>query len=104
MNVPEKYLPVINKPMSPYDFALHERLEKLQEVYPMKNIKYVVYKDGDYYVSQCLNVDVSSFGVTIDEAIMALKEAVTLYFDDDKEFSGYQHIGETLIGEDMIHV
>ena len=29
----------------------------------MRNIKYVVYKEGKYYVSQCLNVDVSSFGI-----------------------------------------
>lgn len=30
----------------------------------MKNIKYIVYKEGKYFVSQCLNVDVSSFGET----------------------------------------
>ena len=34
----------------------------------MKKIKYVIYKEGKYYVSQCLNVDISSFGTTIDEA------------------------------------
>ncbi len=28
----------------------------------MKNIKYVVYREDKYYVAQCLNVDVSSFG------------------------------------------
>ena len=69
----------------------------------MKNIKYVVYKEDKYYVSQCLNVDVSSFGVTIDEAISALKEAVSLYYENESENSEYQVIGETLIGEDMIH-
>lgn len=40
----------------------------------MKNIKYVVYREGQYYVSQCLNVDVSSFGETIEEAITSLKD------------------------------
>ena len=70
----------------------------------MKNIKYVVYKEGKYYVSQCLNVDVSSFGETIDEAVAALKEAVALYFEDEKDLSGYQLIGETLLGEDTINV
>lgn len=49
----------------------------------MKKIKYVIYKEGKYYVSQCLNVDVSSFGVTIDEASSNLKEALQLYFKDD---------------------
>ena len=70
----------------------------------MKNIKYVVYKEGKYYVSQCLNVDVSSFGETIDEAIAALKEAVALYFEDESDAGTYQVIGETLLGEDVIHV
>lgn len=69
----------------------------------MKNIKYVVYKEGDYYVSQCLNVDVSSFGESIDEAIASLKEALALYFEDaDNE--EFQNIGETLLGEDSINV
>ena len=69
----------------------------------MKNIKYVVYKEGDYYVSQCLNVEVSSFGESIDEAISALKEAVVLYFENESDNSEYQVIGETLLGEDVIH-
>ena len=69
----------------------------------MKNIKYVVYKEGKYYVSQCLNVDVSSFGETIDEAIASLKEAVSLYLEDEKDNCEYQVIGETLLGEDVIH-
>ena len=69
----------------------------------MKNIKYVVYKEGNLYVSQCLNVDVSSFGETIDEAISALKEAVTLYFESENDSSGYHVIGETLLGEDVIN-
>jgi predicted RNase H-like HicB family nuclease len=69
----------------------------------MKNIKYIVYKEGKYYVSQCLNVDVSSFGETIDDAIAAIKEAVSLYFENENENSEYREIGETLLGEDMIH-
>ena len=69
----------------------------------MKNIKFVVYKEEKYYVSQCLNVDVSSFGETIDEAISALKEAVSLYFENESSGDEYQVIGETLLGEDVIH-
>jgi predicted RNase H-like HicB family nuclease len=45
----------------------------------MKNIKYVVYRDGDYYVSQCLNIDVSSFGDTIDDAIEAKRGGNTIF-------------------------
>lgn len=70
----------------------------------MKNIKYVVYKEDNYYVSQCLNVDVASFGESIDEAVASLKEAVALYFEDEEDHAGYQVIGETLLGEDVINV
>jgi len=69
----------------------------------MKAIKYVVYREGKYYVSQCLNVDLSSFGETIDEAITALKEAVSLYFEGEQDNSEFQVIGETLLGEDVIN-
>lgn len=50
----------------------------------MKKIKYVMYKEDKYYVSQCLNVYISSFGTTIDEASANLKEALQLYYEDDK--------------------
>jgi predicted RNase H-like HicB family nuclease len=69
----------------------------------MINIKYVVYKEDKYYVSQCLNVDVSSFGKSKEEAISALKEAVSLYFENESDNSAYQVIGETLLGEDIIN-
>ena len=42
----------------------------------MTALKYVVYQEGKYYVSQCLNVDVASFGKTIDEAVKNLADAV----------------------------
>jgi predicted RNase H-like HicB family nuclease len=50
----------------------------------MKEISYIIYEEGRYYVAQCLNVDVSSFGETIDDAINNLKEAVELYLEDEK--------------------
>lgn len=48
------------------------------------NLKNVVWKEGKYYVAQCLNVDVSSFGKTKKEALVALDEALELYFEDLK--------------------
>ncbi len=65
----------------------------------MKKIKYVVYKEGKYYVSQSLNVDVSSFGKTIDEATKNLKEALDLYFEEDDTPKDFQNINETFLGE-----
>lgn len=42
----------------------------------------VVWKEGDYYISQCLDVDVSSFGKTKKEALAMLQDALKLYFQD----------------------
>jgi len=48
-------------------------------------LKYAVWKEGKYFVSQCLNVEVSSFGKTRKEAIKNLEEALDLYFEDIKK-------------------
>ncbi len=70
----------------------------------MKKIKYVIYKEGKYYVAQCLNVDISSFGRNIDEAFGNLKEALQLYFDDNKSNWSYLPISEALIGETQLNL
>ena len=70
----------------------------------MKKIKYVIYKEGKYFVSQCLNVDISSFGNTIDEASSNLKEALQLYFEDGKNNWDYLSISEALIGETQLNL
>lgn len=46
------------------------------------DLKSVVWKEGEHYVSQCLEVDVSSFGKTKKEALAMLGEALSLYFED----------------------
>ena len=48
----------------------------------MKQFQSVVYKEGKYFVAQCLDIDVSSFGKTEKEALDNLKEALELYFED----------------------
>ena len=40
-----------------------------------------VWKEGDWYVSQCLEIDVASQGETEEEALSNLKEALELYFE-----------------------
>ena len=47
------------------------------------NLQSVIWKEGKYYVAQCLNVDVSSFGRTKKEALTNLREALVLYFEDN---------------------
>jgi predicted RNase H-like HicB family nuclease len=70
----------------------------------MKEINYMINKEGKYYVSQCLNVEVSSFGNTIDEATSNLKEALQLYFEDDKNNWDYLPISEALLGETQLNL
>lgn len=70
----------------------------------VKTLKYIVQKEGKYYVSQCLNVDVSSFGNSVQEAIDNLNEALMLYFEDKDALFTITPIQETLIGETRIHV
>lgn len=42
----------------------------------------VVWKEDEFFVAQCLNVDISSFGNTKEEALQNLSEALELYFED----------------------
>jgi predicted RNase H-like HicB family nuclease len=65
----------------------------------MKSIKYIIYQEGKHYVSQCLNVDVSSFGTSVEEATSNLKEALALYFEDEPARKEYRKIENTLLGE-----
>ena len=69
----------------------------------MRSLKYVVYREGKYFVSQCLNVDVSSFGKSIDEAVSNLKDAVELYLKDDSANLLFHEVGDALIGESVVN-
>lgn len=68
----------------------------------MSMMKYVVYQEGKFYVSQCLNVDVASFGETMDSAIQNLREAVELYFENHPK-DDFIDIRDVLVGESLIH-
>ncbi len=68
----------------------------------MRTIKFCVYKEAPYYVAQCLNVDVSSFGETVEESIFNLKEAVELHFEDQTE-DDYRLVEEVLVGEGLVN-
>jgi predicted RNase H-like HicB family nuclease len=51
----------------------------------LEEIDYIIWLEDKYFVAQCLNVNVSTFGNTLDEAISNIKEAVELYFEGEKE-------------------
>jgi predicted RNase H-like HicB family nuclease len=40
-----------------------------------------VWREGDWYVAQCLEVDVASQGESEDEALQNLREAIALHFE-----------------------
>jgi predicted RNase H-like HicB family nuclease len=52
----------------------------------MKSVRVnnAVWKEGEYYVAQCLNVDLSSFADTREEALTNLQDALELYFKNNK--------------------
>ena len=39
-------------------------------------------QEGDWYIAQCLEVDVAGQGPTVDEALANLREALELHFDE----------------------
>jgi predicted RNase H-like HicB family nuclease len=47
-----------------------------------RKIEVVIYQEDDQWVAQALNVEVSSFGSTPEEARAAIQEALELYFED----------------------
>ncbi len=48
----------------------------------MKRILTVsIVREGDWYIAQCLEVDVASQGATTEEALANLREAIELHFD-----------------------
>jgi predicted RNase H-like HicB family nuclease len=67
----------------------------------MKAMAYCVYREDEFIVAQCLNVDVSSFGATREEAVANLKEAVELCFEGESG-NGYTPVSEIAVGQEMV--
>lgn len=67
----------------------------------MRSIKYCLYKEDPYYVAQCLNVDVSSFGTTREEAVANIREAVELHFESEHD-DDFTEVSEVTLGEELI--
>ncbi len=44
----------------------------------------IVWKEGGFYVSKSLTNSISSFGLTKNEAIENLNEALSLYYEDEQ--------------------
>ena len=68
----------------------------------MKQMAYVVYREDEFMVAQCLNVDVSSFGASREEAITNLKEAVELYFENETN-PAFSSVADMNVGEELVN-
>jgi predicted RNase H-like HicB family nuclease len=42
-----------------------------------------VTKDGEWYVARCLEVEITSQGKTMEEALANLQQALELFFEDE---------------------
>lgn len=58
-----------------------------------RNLTAAVHQEEDWYVAQCLEVDVASQGRSIPEALSNLAEAVELYLDEVED--PQQHVTAT---------
>lgn len=63
----------------------------------------VIYKEDQYYVAQCLDIDVSSFGESENEALANLKEALELYLDDQPKPDIHQVNSPKIVSLNLQH-
>lgn len=47
-----------------------------------KNSTITIWKEENHYVAQCLDIDISSFGNSFEEANKNITEAIELYLED----------------------
>lgn len=68
-----------------------------------KQISYkaIIWKEDKHYVAQCLNLDISSFGDSKDEAKSNLKEAIELYFENS-DISNFLEVDQAEIVTDSV--
>src|SRR5438105_2202223 len=98
------YLPAYSAPASPVlhlCFLIASRVSGWYRAC-MKAMAYCVYREDEFFVAQCLNVDVSSFGSTREEALANLKEAVELYFQGESG-NAYTPVSEIAIGQEIVN-
>jgi predicted RNase H-like HicB family nuclease len=48
----------------------------------LKNFTASVWREGDLYIAQCLEIDVASQGESEEESLLNLQEALELYFEE----------------------
>jgi predicted RNase H-like HicB family nuclease len=62
-----------------------------------------VWREGKWFVSQCLEIDVASQGETEEEALANLKEALELHFESPQATRSLQvHTIEVEVGAGLV--
>ena len=67
----------------------------------VKRMDYVVYREDEFFVAQCLNVDVSSFGANREEAAANLKEAVEFHFEGEPGGT-FTPVNDAVVGQELV--
>ncbi len=60
-------------------------LQGVKRTMGVKRLTAAVVREGKWYVARCLEVEVTSQGETLEDALANLKEALELYFEDAEE-------------------
>ena len=68
----------------------------------MKAMACCVCREDEFFVAQCLNVDVSSFGATRQEAVANLKEAVELCFEGEPAGT-CTPVTDAVVGQELVN-
>jgi predicted RNase H-like HicB family nuclease len=50
-----------------------------------RNFTASVQREGEWFVAQCIEVDIASQGKTEEEALLNLQEAIELYFEPPRQ-------------------
>lgn len=48
-----------------------------------KTFTVAITHEGEWYIARCLEVEVTSQGESLDDALVNLREALELYFEDE---------------------
>ena len=51
-----------------------------------QSVQIILWKEGKYFVAECLNNNISSFGESKKEALENIHEALELYFENEPEY------------------
>ena len=58
-------------------------MEKSTNNSPRHVIKAFIYRGEKYYIAECFDIPVVTQGITLDETIVNLKEAISLHLEDE---------------------